>query len=175
MFVPTKKRIATLLKLSENINGKIDFHKIVYIMQNNGVDFDLNFTLNVFGPYSIDLNYEIETLINQNIIVKENNPNSNVETCYKLNNEKEIFAHDELLESKQIKDIVSFLKDGVDSDELELIATMYYLKNSDYNDDMIRLKLETLKENIFSKYEAAYEKYTRINIIATEKSYHSMA
>ena len=172
MFVPTKKRIATLLKLNENINGKIDFHKLVYIMQNNDVDFDLNFTLNVFGPYSIDLNYEIETLVNQNIIETEHISDSNLEKRYKLKKEREIFAQDEVLESKQ--NIVNFLKNNVDSDELELIATMYYLKNSNYNNAMIKLKLETLKEKIFGKYETAYKKYTQINEMANETSFHPM-
>ena len=173
MFIPTKKRIATLLNLRENINGKIDFHKLVYIMQNNGVDFDLNFTLNVFGPYSIDLNYEIEALINQNIIKNEKSTDQNINNLYKLNQEKSLFAKDELLESK--KDIVHFLKDNVDSDELELIATMYYLKNSDYNEVMIKLKLSTLKENIFGKYDSALEKYTIINKMAMETNVQAIA
>ena len=60
------EKILALIKLTDNkIDGRTKFQKIVYILKNNGVNFEEQFKYHYFGPYSPELQLEIEELIDR--------------------------------------------------------------------------------------------------------------
>ena len=152
-----RNKIATLIKLYGKIDSD-DLHNLIYILQNNNVDFDVNYVLGVFCIFSSDVEYSLMTLSNNNHILQSS---EETKILYNINEYYNKVYKDPKIEMKRF--LIEYIKNNVNSNELELIATMYFLKNSDYNRKMIKLKLSTLKNTIFNEYESALEKYDIIN------------
>jgi uncharacterized protein len=153
MFVPVKRRIATLLKMMDGrLNGKVEFQKIVFILQNEGVDFKMMYSYNVYGPFSEDLQIELELMSRSNGMLEKmdlNDKNKPFSTVYTLTSSGEAVNNDTLVEEK--RDLIQYLK-NLKREELELISSIYYFKNLNYTDAMIQSKVATLKENIFDEF-----------------------
>ena len=152
-----RNKIATLIKLYGKIDSD-DLHNLIYILQNNNIDFDVNYILGVFCIFSSDVEYSLMTLSNNNHILHSS---EETKILYNINEYYNEVYKDPKIEMKRF--LIEYIKNNVNSNELELIAIMYFLKNSDYNRKMIKLKLSTLKNTIFNEYESALEKYDKIN------------
>jgi uncharacterized protein len=162
MFIPSKRRIATLISLIGEVKGRVELQKIIFILQNEGIDFDMMYSYNVYGPFSEDLQIEIDTLCNQEGIISEDKPDSQSFRTYKLKEKGLKFANDELV--KENGTLVNYLG-NLNRDELELISSIYYFKNLEYTDDMVKSKISTLKSRIFAGYDNAQKKYSEIKNI----------
>jgi len=137
------KRILTLLEEAESIKGRTKFQKIVYILKNKEVPFKEKFKYHYFGPFSSDLQLEIDELVDRNILVEKNtNP-----YVYKVNKENKIEFEKDLIISKK-KDLIKFLNKR-DFRELEVTSTIYFLENYGIRDKKIlRKKVEALKPHL---------------------------
>lgn len=153
-----KEYILSLIKLAKNkIEGRIKLQKLVYILKNYGVNFTEKFSYHHFGPYSSDLQLEIEELVDQGI-VKERSFNPYI---YAINEAYLDDVNDNNLKEKEY--LINFLS-GQDYRDLELVATIFYLKNNQYNDQKaIKNKLKILKPNLSNKVDSAYKLYETID------------
>jgi uncharacterized protein YwgA len=153
------EKIIDLLKCVGVIKGRTKFQKMVYILQNQGVSFSEKFKYHYYGPYSSELQLEIDELVDRGIFKeKEEGPSS----IYELNSE----VSDSKITDREIKQNGNLIKFLVEQDyqELELVATIYYLQNIGYtNWNMIRGKLNILKPHLSSKFEKSYKLFMEIN------------
>ena len=155
-----KEKILALLKLAGNkIEGRTKFQKLIYILKNHGVDFSEKFKYHHYGPYSLDLQLEIEELVDSGEI-KETSANPYV---YKLDPKVVDNIDNTMLRGK--KSLVERLN-SQDYRVLELIATIYYLKNNGINNDLaLKNKLMILKPHLESKIEEAFNVFKDLETI----------
>lgn len=148
-------KLISLLKSVKTINGRTKFQKMIYILQNKGLGFSEKFKYHYYGPYSTGLQLEIEELVDRGIF-KESGEGFSFK--YELNDEltNDIEIEHEITENAEF---ISYLV-SQDYQELELVSTIYYLKNSGYNtENLIKGKLNILKPHLSEKFESSFVLY----------------
>ena len=157
MISENMTKILALVKLANNkVEGRTKFQKLVYILKNKGVNFKHKFNYHYFGPYSADLQLEIEELVDQGILIEKSfNP-----YIYQIKEEWLKNINTDMLKNK--KTLIEYLNSR-DYQELELIATIYYLVNTSIKDEkIIRNKLNILKPNLTHKIDSAFKIYNNL-------------
>ena len=146
------KRILTLLEEAESIKGRIKFQKIVYILKNKEIPFKEKFKYHYFGPFSSDLQLEIDELVSRGILVEKNiNP-----YVYEINKESGIEFEKDLFLSKK-KDLITLLNKR-DFKELEVTSTIYFLENNGLKEEKIlRKKVQALKPHLKDYIDASFK------------------
>jgi uncharacterized protein YwgA len=82
MLTSHLNKILSLVNEAGRIQGRTKFQKIVYILKIKGANFNERFSYHYYGPYSSDLQLEIEELVDRQILNQQNfNPSS-----YKVGN-----------------------------------------------------------------------------------------
>ena len=87
-------KILVLLSTIEEIAGRVNFQKIVYLLQRNQKLFGYDFNWWYHGPYSKDLISDIDTLVISNL----------VEEDIKQENDKEIYRYRLTSKGREILD-----------------------------------------------------------------------
>ena len=152
----TTNRLMQFFLTIEKIEGRIKLQKIIYILQEKGCNFDLYYKYALYGPYSPDLQLEIDFLSKIKFI-KEEKSDSN----YKYILNKDFNVDVPTLDNKYLG-LIDLLM-GKESQLLEVTSTIYYLKNQKYsNDSDIKEKIEILKPNLVSKISNAFDLYNQI-------------
>ncbi len=146
------KRIITLLDVAGNIRGRTKFQKVVYILKNKEIPFNEKFKYHYYGPFSSDLQLEIDELVDRNILVEKNmNPYD-----YEVNKENKIKFNKDLNISGK-KELIQFLKNK-DIKELEITSTIYYLENNGLKDkDILRKKITALKPHLRDYIDSSFK------------------
>lgn len=157
------KNILSLLYLAGPICGRKKLQKIVYILKNLGADFEENFSLYIYGPFSNDLQLEMDFLVNKEF-VKEIPQNGWAYTTYSYELVPEKIEKKDTLETlSKYKTSIEFLN-SLSARDLEVLATIFYLKQSDYETDVaIRAKLQSLKPDLSDSFDKGFELYSTIN------------
>jgi uncharacterized protein YwgA len=157
---PTTNKLMRFFQTIGKIDGRIKLQKVIYILQEKGCDFDLYFKYALYGPYSADLQLEIDFLKKIKFLKEEKSDGNNYK--YVLNDK----FHSDLpkLDEKYL-DLISLLL-SKESQLLEVTSTIYYLKNQRYDSDIsIKEKIEILKPNLAGKIPNAFELYHNIESI----------
>jgi len=152
------KRILTLLNEAGEINGRIKFQKMVYILKNKGVPFNEKFKYHYFGPFSSDLQLEIDELVDRNILMERDaNP-----YIYAITKENNVEFDNDLYVSEK-KDLIQFLNKR-DFKELEVISTIYFLENNGIKDQRIlKKKIYALKPHLRDYIDSSFALKEKIN------------
>jgi uncharacterized protein YwgA len=159
MFSTTTDLIMQFFTVAEKVEGRIKLQKIIYILQTKGViDFELDYTYALYGPYSEDLQLEIEYLVTIGYLkefIEGNTYN------YELNKNFPIsITADENISSN--RGLISELLNK-ESQLLEVTSTIYYLKSYNYEgEEEISQKLKLLKPNLEDKISSAFELYSAL-------------
>jgi len=158
MFSETTNLIMQFFSIAKKVDGRIRLQKVIYILQTKGlIDFDLDYKYALYGPYSQDLQLEIDYLSKigflfetvSNNYVYEINANFpiNIEIDKNININKSLIS-DLLKEESQL---------------LEVTSTIYYLKSYHYeNKNDIEEKIKLLKPNLTTKIKPAFELYSEL-------------
>ena len=148
--------LLNLLELTGEIEGRIKFQKIVYILQSKGFPFSFKYKYHHFGPYSVDLQLGIEELVDNNLI-KESGSDP---YKYTLSEQIPPKGNDKpFLKNKDIIDLLNI----TDYRILELVSTIYYIKERGFKAcDVIKKQLELLKPNLSKKINEAYDYYLEL-------------
>ena len=158
MFSTTTYLIMQFFAIARKVEGRIKLQKILYILQTKGViDFELDYTYALYGPYSEDLQLEIDYLISIGYLKESIDGNT---YNYELNDKFPLPINtDEIIASENL---ISELLEK-ESQLLEVTSTIYYLKSDNYKDEkIIEQKLKLLKPNLENKIESAFELYTSL-------------
>lgn len=156
-------KLISLIQIAQPIEGRKKLQKIVYILQNEDVDFGKVFKYAIYGPYSVDLQLEINKLVLHNVLNETTERNSSY--SYVFNNENHYYpspVSDQEVKSKE--SLIKYLNSS-SSQELELVATIYFLKNKgeEYADDeMVKIKIDYLKPHLSNKIDSAFRIYNLI-------------
>lgn len=143
MFSNNINQILTLIKEAGIIDGRKKFQKIVFIIQSKGVDIQERFKYHYYGPFSSDLQLEIDDLVDSGILLEEYSENH---YSYRMSPDITDFSIDEDVHAR--KDLIRYLN-SIDTRVLELTSTIYFLQREGYNErNIIEKKLELLKPHL---------------------------
>ena len=145
------KNIASLISIAGSIKGRKKLQKIVFILKTLGAPFYEKFKLYHFGPYSVDLQLELDELVLLGVISEK--WDSNLCTySFKNVEEKESF-----LKNPKISEYHSVIDklNKTDASILELLSTYLYLIENEENELIAKKKLKIIKPHIFNKFEEA--------------------
>ena len=158
MFSQTTDLIMQFFEIAKKVEGRIKLQKVIYILQTKGlVNFELDYKYALYGPYSQDLQLQIDYLTIIGFLKETGKTNY----TYEVNNKFPIpiNVEDDINENK------SFIEEllNKESQLLELTSTIYYLKSYNYKEqDDIEKKLSLLKPNLKSKIKGAFELYSSL-------------
>jgi uncharacterized protein YwgA len=158
MFSETTNLIMQFFAIAKKVEGRIKLQKVIYILQSKGlIDFDLDYKYALYGPYSQDLQLEIDYLTKIGFL-RETISNNYV---YEVNTDFPIDV--EIEENVNINKL--FINDllNEESQLLEVTSTIYYLKSYHYkNAEDIEEKIKLLKPNLKNKIKSAFELYSEL-------------
>jgi uncharacterized protein len=155
---PNLNKLAAFLKIAGTINGRTKFQKIIYILKNKNVAFSERFRYHYYGPYSAELQLEIDELVDMKILQESQ---SNPGYKYSLKSEFDNIEIDTDLQKN--RSLINFLV-SKDFHELELVSTIYYLRNNGYkNNKIINEKLKILKPHLQHLNNTAFETCEKID------------
>jgi uncharacterized protein YwgA len=150
-------KIVSLVSIAGGIEGRTKFQKMVYILKCKGAGFSERFKYHYYGPYSLDLQLEIEELVHNEQLTCTENASS---TLY-------------LTDSKNRNALAGFenLIEELNSTHyriLELVGTIFFLRQEEGVTDknIIKEKLKFLKPHLESRIEEAFAFEDKINSIA---------
>lgn len=145
-------QIQTLISIAKKIKGRIRFQKMVYILQNKGVNFQEKFKYHHYGPFSVDLQLRMEDLVDREVIIEEKLAGSYI---YELNPRNNF--SDEACDVKKQEKLIKLLNDR-SSKELELTSTIYFLINEGIKKrENIEKKLRSLKPHLIDIIDNSFK------------------
>jgi uncharacterized protein YwgA len=144
-------KASNILDDTDNEIAKEKIQEIVYILKSLGENFKQSFKFEYNAPYSLDLQIELDELIRRNLLIKEKEfPES---------------GNRALETSKKFDSLLNKLV-SMDQITLKLIATIYYLRNIDYSEDIIERKLEVIVPYFKSNIKSAFSKYEELKTLS---------
>ena len=159
MFSTTTYLLMQFFAIAKKVEGRIKLQKVIYILQSKGlIDFELDYKYALYGPYSEDLQLEIDYLTNIGYLKESTEGNA---YNYELNAEFPLsIERDENIVKNE--DLISELL-SKESQLLEVTSTIYYLKSYNYKErEAIEQKIKLLKPNLQDKISSAFELYSSL-------------
>jgi uncharacterized protein YwgA len=153
-------RIISLVSIAGEIDGRTKFQKMVYILKCKGAGFSERFKYHYYGPYSLDLQLEIEELVHNEQLTCTEQTSSTYRYCVKSDShERGVLARFEKLIGELNKTNYRIL---------ELVGTIFFLREEEGVTDkhIIREKLKFLKPHLEQHIEDAFMLEDRINSMA---------
>lgn len=156
----TKNNILSLVDLAGKIEGRTKFQKMVYILKCKGVAFQEKFKYHYYGPFSFDLQLEIDELVFDGFLY-EKTDSEQANTAYSYSVNESAGCKNELL---QYTDLIKLLN-GASIKVLELTSTIFFLKNQEKITDheVIVEKLKFLKPHLACYIDKAFDLEKKIN------------
>jgi hypothetical protein len=150
--------------MADAIEGRKKIQKIVYILQNEGVEFEKDYKYANFGPYSVDIQLELNFLVQRKVLIEMLEESTytysyNSKNTYYPIGDKEI---DKQIRSKE--SLIRFLN-LQNSSELEVLSTIYFIKNKgkEYDDnEIVRRKIVYLKPHLKDKFDDSIRLFEKI-------------
>lgn len=156
-----------LLQLFEHVQkiyGRKKLQKMVHLLQYSGSDFNMKYSYYHYGPYSSELQRELEELVDNKYILEEK-VGEGYE--YSLTNEGRIFLN--LIRKNIGKRDSNLSKDKIDilnqqcSQFLEVLSTYVFLIDNGYTNYEAYEKTKELKPHLIDRYledvKDFYKKY----------------
>jgi len=141
------------------LTGRKKLQKMVHLLQRKGVSFDMDYAYHHYGPYSADLQAEVQELVDQELLVEE--MKDNTYQYYLTDKGKEFLGV--LQETKKDafalpNNLMELLMDK-SSPFLEVVSTYSYLLDNGYTDEEAIAKLKELKPKLDCYWEDAISFY----------------
>jgi uncharacterized protein YwgA len=150
--------ILALVNLAGQIEGRTRFQKMVYILKCKGVAFPEKFKYHYYGPFSVDLQLEIDDLVSRNLLREDLNPDPIPTYTYSIEQKSN---------TNELKTYEALIKTLNDTNRkvLELTSTIFFLRNQEKITDkeVIIKKLNFLKPHLAGYIEEAFKLEEKIN------------
>jgi hypothetical protein len=151
------EKLVRLVDSAGQIKGRKKFQKMVYLLQTAGFDFGKNFRYHYFGPYSTELQLEIDALVDRKFL--EEAFDGQAYSYRVVNGTKESRSSSETDKSTYLVKYLNHQSPQV----LELAATLIFLKDKGYGDfDKVTKKAMMLKPDLIDKLPKAKPVLDRI-------------
>lgn len=157
-MIEYRYRLLELLSKTGEIKGRKKLQKMFYIIQSLGYNLDLDYTYHNYGPYSSQLQAEVDFLFEEELISENRISNMYV---YQVREKGEQLLTK--LEQSGLTGIspdvpaaiIQKLQDS-EAQFLELVATIMYLRDLGFDDDKeIQAKVVELKPHLERYYSNA--------------------
>ena len=127
------------------IKGRKKLQKIVYLLEHKGMDAPYRYSYHRYGPYSAQLQEEIEFLV-QHDFIEEVTKNGTYE--YKITDEGERFRKQIGQKNVSINNELLAKLNEESSQFLEMLSTYIFLLDSGYEQNAARIKAAELKPHL---------------------------
>ena len=152
-------RLLSLFEVVENVRGRKKLQKMVHLLENAGTDFAFKFDYHFYGPYSAELQVEIEGMVRQGLLEEKKEDSAFV---YRMTERgKQLKAQMETMAGYQfpLNETLAQSLSEQSSQFLEMVSTYAYLLDSDYDDQAAAEKAVELKPHLGHYMEDAVEFY----------------
>ena len=106
-------KILSLLDAVEEIVGRVNFQKIVYLLQRNQKLFDYDFIWWYHGPYSKDLVSDIDTLVMSSLVEEDIKQEDDKEIYrYRLTSRGKEVLYEVLSDDQQLRNLLRLFLEG---------------------------------------------------------------
>ena len=162
----TDKLVAMFAYVGGTIQGRKKLHKLIYLLQEMGEDFDQDYTFHNFGVFSPSLANDLDNGVSHHVF-------SEVEGIdgpgYTIRLEEKFLKHPEGFASLLQENSKKLLNELAEKQPqlLEALSTIVYLSQSYYQGKALKAKLKQLKPNLSKHYSKAFElasEYFNINV-----------
>ncbi len=147
-------RLLSLLNNTGVIKGRKKLQKMFHIVQSLGYDFDLKYSYHNYGPYSAQLQWEIDNFVDEQIVEEKREGNYYAYATLDLGKEITRKIKDKGLDESWPDvppELISIVQDQ-DAQFLELVSTMIYLKKLGFKDSALYQKAKELKPHLIKHY-----------------------
>ena len=151
------ERLGKLVKLIEAVGGTINskkkLHKMIYILQFAGEDFDQNYTFHHYGVFSPTLAKDLDIAYSDGFLAITSS------APYGFNINITDRTQDDFFKNITIdKQMISLAEKLVKEEPrlLEALSTIIYLDENYYSRDSLKFKLEELKPDLSDFYDKAF-------------------
>lgn len=152
-----KYRLMIVLEKAGGIRGRKKLQKMFYLMQMLGYDYSLDYSYQNYGPYSAQLQFEVDMLVAEELLGEGFDHNT---YSYSVTTKGKEFLR--LVEEKGLTDIgpevptdlLSELKQ-YDAQLLELASTMMFLGDLGFRDGELFQRVSELKPRLVDRYQDA--------------------
>lgn len=150
-------KLLRFFKEVKEIKGRKKIHKMIYLLQQMGYEFDCEYTYCHYGPYSSQLQMildrmSIDELLNERILPNNSYQysitNNGVQLCDMLENEGVVKSFDMPLDTVE-------MLNSKDASLLELASTIVFVRNARYSPEEEYNKIKELKPHLIHRYEEA--------------------
>ena len=148
-------QIVALLRLTpeKSIEGRKKFHKLIYLLQEKGIDFGQDFIFSHYGVFSPSLANDLSVANSHNIISEDMGSDGN---GYELKlNDGSAFGGNIAFNESETKIVSNFIskKPGF----LEVLSTIVYLDDLGYEKEGLKNKLTEIKGHLSNYFTDAYK------------------
>jgi uncharacterized protein YwgA len=163
--------IVELLKEVGEIRTRKKFQKMVYLLQQNKLPFNEGFGLHFYGPYSAELQLELDQLADAGLISQEFKGDSyefkfRKEANALLEKNKEFLSR---IQKSEFRHLINELN-NIAPNLLESMSTIVYLEKSYGQDkETIRTSINNLKPHLEQLFDKAWENLTKLDLHAKMK------
>lgn len=162
------ERLVSLFHKTGSVNGRKKIQKMVFLLQNAGLDFGKTFRYHYYGPYCTELQLEMDALVDMGVLEERHNGYS---YSYRIAKETDLNTKWEACERNSA--LIEYLN-RLSPQVLELASTLVFLSERDYGDfDSVKKKALSLKPELEAKMleaEAVHERVTEERLKLGAKS-----
>ncbi|HHZ00578.1 MAG TPA: hypothetical protein GYA03_05735 [Tissierellia bacterium] len=158
-MIEYRYRLLRLFEAIGEINGRKRLQKMFFIIQSLGYDLDLDYTYHNYGPYSSQLQAEVDFQIQEKLINEEFISNTYV---YKLQDEgkqllQKLYDNGLTGFSPNVPENVIEKLRSQETKFLELVSTIIYLRDFGFEGESLKGKVDDLKPHLMEYYPDALE------------------
>lgn len=155
-------QLLTFIDSAKEIHGRKRLQKMIHLLKSSGTEFTFKYRYHHYGPYSAQLQSEMDELVKQGF-VRETKSNGAYQ--YTITDSGKKFK--QLLETSAaysfaINDAVLNELVNEDTQFLEMFSTYVFLRESGDNEEQAKIKVAQLKPHLITwldKSLEAYDKY----------------
>jgi uncharacterized protein YwgA len=156
--------LARLIDVCEQVKGRVKLQKIVHILQESGFsEFDEDYTYLHHGPYSSDLAREVEELVGSGYMDQvEEQVGDYTRYVYRSTPMLKEISEDHWDARKPgWRDLASSLN-LKESQELEAISTIMFLRRRSFSGDRLKKRFEELKPHLQDRFTTCLSEAERM-------------
>ena len=133
-------KIGMVVQIAGSVDGRKRFQKSIHILKTIGFDFDEQYRWGNYGPYSLTLASEIQTMKEANYLREDRQPGSEM-YVYRLTEEGKAFLEHNSVKSEQESfDRAVLVLSKKEVEKLELLSTCLFIwRSEDTADSMVKL------------------------------------
>jgi uncharacterized protein YwgA len=146
--------IGQLLQAVEAVEGRKKFQKLIHILQHLGVPFHFRFGYLHYGPYSSELDSQLQTFEAEGLI-KEEPLNTGLYKTYRFTAQeglKELVSNLKAEQPLPLADLAKELNQKT-AQELEAISTLFYLQSAGKQGEELKNAFCSLKPKFASDFD----------------------